>query len=103
MDDEWTPPTQEELAKMAVRRARSDKVSQIMGQYMLKGYRMLDKQCPICSNVLLQTPAAQGGTNYCVSCYDMEPTEEKPKKVINRQLNRLFYFYFISRSRARRK
>ena len=46
---------------------------------------MLDKQCPICSNVLLQTPIAQGGTNYCVSCYDIEPTqnqvEEKPKKV----------------------
>ena len=36
MDDDWTPPTQDELKQMAARRERSNKVSQIMGQYMLK-------------------------------------------------------------------
>ena len=37
-DDDWTPPTEAELKEMADRRARSDKVSKVMGQYMLKGW-----------------------------------------------------------------
>lgn len=71
-------------------RERSNKVSSIMGQYMLKGYRMLDKQCPICFNVLLQTPAAQGATQYCVSCIDLgaatATVKEPPKKVSKAKL-----------------
>ena len=43
-----------------------------MGQYMLKGYRMLDKSCPICGTVLLQTPMSEGGTKYCVGCIDVD-------------------------------
>ena len=71
-DDEWKPPTEEEMREMEKRRARSNKVSKLMGEYMLKGYRMLDKNCPICSTVLLQTPKLEGGVNYCVSCVDVE-------------------------------
>ena len=60
-----------------------------MGQYMLKGYRMLDKSCPICGTVLLQTPMSEGGTKYCVGCidvdggnfsgYSLSPTIDAPK------------------------
>ena len=39
---------------------------------MLRGYRMLDKSCPICATVLLQTPMSEGGTKYCVGCIDVD-------------------------------
>ena len=35
----------------------------------------LDKYCPVCSSILLQTPQAQGGVNYCVSCVDVAAEE----------------------------
>ena len=51
---------------------------------------MLDKQCPICFNVLLQTPVAQGATQYCVSCIDLgaanATVKEPPKKVSKAKL-----------------
>ncbi|CBY35586.1 unnamed protein product [Oikopleura dioica] len=76
MDEcDWTPPSAAEMEVMKQKRNRSDRVSSLMGQYMLKGYRMLDKYCPICSSILLQTPQAQGGTNYCVSCVDVAAEE----------------------------
>ena len=60
-----------------------------MGQYMLKGYRMLDKSCPICGTVLLQTPMSEGGTKYCVGCIDVDggnfsgyTVNEKPKVIL---------------------
>jgi len=71
-DEEWKPPSAEQLAEIEKRRARSNKISQLMGQYMLKGYRMLDKSCPICGTVLLQTPMSEGGTKYCVGCIDVD-------------------------------
>ena len=102
-DEEWKPPSAEQLAEIEKRRARKDyiwniklsfgpsktrpknpfsilmiiqirsnKISQLMGQYMLKGYRMLDKSCPICGTVLLQTPMSEGGTKYCVGCIDVD-------------------------------
>jgi len=40
-DEEWTPPTEAELKVLAARRERSDKISKLMGDYMLKGFRML--------------------------------------------------------------
>ena len=43
-----------------------------MGQYMLKGYRMLDAMCPVCSAVLLQTPISEGGMKYCVGCMEVD-------------------------------
>ncbi len=42
-------PTREELGMMQARRDRSDKISKIMGEYLLKGYRMLDSYCPECT------------------------------------------------------
>jgi len=70
-DGDWKPPTEEEMREIEKRRNRSNKISKIMGEYLLKGYRMLDKNCPICSTVYLQTPKSDGGVNYCVSCVDI--------------------------------
>lgn len=39
---------------------------------MLKGYRMLDAMCPVCSAVLLQTPISEGGMKYCVGCMEVD-------------------------------
>ena len=43
-----------------------------MGQYLLKGYRMLDAMCPVCSAILLQTPIGEGGMKYCVGCMEVD-------------------------------
>ena len=37
MNDEWTPPSAERMREIEIRRERSNKISQLMGQYMLKG------------------------------------------------------------------
>jgi len=42
MDEcDWTPPSAAEMEVMKQKRNRSDRVSSLMGQYMLKGYRMV--------------------------------------------------------------
>ncbi|CAG5088704.1 Oidioi.mRNA.OKI2018_I69.PAR.g11939.t1.cds [Oikopleura dioica] len=76
-DSDWTPPSEAELEILKQKRKRSDRVSALMGQYMLKGYRMFFEiiYCPVCSSILLQTPQAQGGVNYCVSCVDVAAEE----------------------------
>ena len=35
---------------------------------------MLDKVCPVCSNVLLQKPLNMGGEQFCVSCTELAPS-----------------------------
>lgn len=44
----WTPPTEAELKVLQAKRERNDKISSIMGKYLLKGYKMLATSCPIC-------------------------------------------------------
>jgi len=68
-DEEWTPPTEAELKVLAARRERSDKISKLMGDYMLKGYRMLATLCPICECVELQD---RQGAKYCVACQEVD-------------------------------
>ena len=69
---------------LAARRERSDKISKLMGDYMLKvncvyprrssefissqGYRMLATLCPICECVELQD---RQGAKYCVACQEV--------------------------------
>ena len=38
----------EERKRLEERRATQEKVSSMMGDYLLKGYRMLDSYCPTC-------------------------------------------------------
>ena len=47
-DNEWQPPTEAEMKIMQARRERSEKISKIMGAYLLKGYKMLGSNCPEC-------------------------------------------------------
>jgi len=68
-EDEWTPPTEAELKVIAARRERSDKISKLMGDYLLKGYRMLASNCPHCTTVELQD---KRGVKYCVACQEVD-------------------------------
>jgi hypothetical protein len=71
-DEDWVPPTEAELKVLAARRERSDKISKLMGDYMLKGYRMLATMCPLCDCVELQD---RQGTKYCVACQEVDSQE----------------------------
>ena len=44
----WQPPTDAEMKIIQARRERSDKISSIMGEYLLKGYKMLSAVCDVC-------------------------------------------------------
>lgn len=47
-DDGWTPPTEAEMKVIVARRERADKISKLMGEYLLKGYTMLGISCEVC-------------------------------------------------------
>ena len=40
-DDDWTPPSAEQMREIELRREKSNKISQLMGQYMLKGINII--------------------------------------------------------------
>jgi hypothetical protein len=52
-DGDWAPPTDAELKVLAARRERQEKVSKLLGEYLLKGYKMLGMTCPTCEVSLL--------------------------------------------------
>lgn len=68
-EDEWTPPTEAEMKVLAARRERSDKISKLMGDYLLKGFKMLASSCPQCTTVELQD---RQGAKYCVACQEVD-------------------------------
>ena len=45
---DWRPPTEAELKVIEAKRERQDRVSKLMGEYLLKGYKMLGSTCPLC-------------------------------------------------------
>lgn len=45
----WVEPSPEEKQLMAEMRKTRDRISSQMGQYLLKGYKMLDKTCESCA------------------------------------------------------
>lgn len=47
-DESWTPPTEAEQKVIEARRERNNKISSLMGQYLLKGYKMLAITCQLC-------------------------------------------------------
>ncbi len=51
------------------KRERSDKISKLMGDYLLKGYKMLATSCPVCLTVELQD---RTGTKFCVACTEVD-------------------------------
>ena len=48
VDFDWKPPTDAEMKVLQARRERQDRISKIMGEYLLKGYKMLGTTCTEC-------------------------------------------------------
>ncbi|MEQ2278394.1 hypothetical protein XENORESO_017618 [Xenotaenia resolanae] len=63
-------------------RERQDKISKLMGDYLLKGYKMLGDSCEVCGTILLQDRQEK---NYCVSCQELDSDIDKDNPALNPQ------------------
>ncbi|XP_077447665.1 protein ZNRD2 [Stigmatopora argus] len=81
-DFEWEPPTEAEMKVIQARRERQDQISKVMGNYLLKGYKMLGECCDVCGTILLQDRAHK---NYCVSCQELDSDVDKDNPALNAQ------------------
>lgn len=64
------------------RRERQDKISKLMGDYLLKGYRMLADACVECGTILLQDKKQK---EYCVACQELNSDVDKDNPALNPQ------------------
>ncbi|XP_061104753.1 protein ZNRD2 isoform X2 [Conger conger] len=64
------------------RRERQDKISKLMGDYLLKGYKMLGECCDQCGTILLQDKQKK---NYCVACQELDSDVDKDNPALNAQ------------------
>ena len=71
-DLEWVPPSEAEQKIINARRERSDKISKVMGTYLLKGYKMLATCCPKCGTIELED---RQNRKYCVACEEIDCQE----------------------------
>ncbi|XP_047235329.1 protein ZNRD2 isoform X2 [Girardinichthys multiradiatus] len=71
-----------EMKVIQAQRERQDKISKLMGDYLLKGYRMLGDSCEVCDTILLQD---RQQTNYCVSCQELDSDIDKDNPALNPQ------------------
>ncbi|KAM9348623.1 protein ZNRD2 [Symphorus nematophorus] len=53
-----------------------------MGDYLLKGYKMLGECCDACGTILLQDKQQK---NYCVSCQELDSDVDKDNPALNAQ------------------
>ncbi|XP_041657670.1 protein ZNRD2 [Cheilinus undulatus] len=81
-DFEWEPPTEAEMKVIQARRERQDKISKLMGDYLLKGYKMLGDCCDVCGTILLQDRQQK---IYCVSCQELDSDVDKDNPALNAQ------------------
>ncbi|XP_062870468.1 protein ZNRD2 [Trichomycterus rosablanca] len=84
-DDEdlgWEPPSEAEMKVLQARRERQDKISKLMGDYLLKGYKMLGECCDACGTILLQDKQKK---NYCVACQELDSDIDKDNPALNAQ------------------
>jgi uncharacterized Zn finger protein (UPF0148 family) len=80
-EDDWTPPSEAELKVLAAKRERSDKISKRIGDYLLKGYKMLASSCEVCYSIELED---KEGQIYCVACQEIDCHEtSKDDPVLN--------------------
>ncbi|XP_050407317.2 protein ZNRD2 isoform X2 [Patella vulgata] len=79
-DVHWVPPTEAEMKIIEARRERSNKISKLMGDYLLKGYKMLGITCRECETILLQD---RHGSNYCVACSELDSDTDKDDPLKN--------------------
>jgi len=69
---EWKPPTDAELKVIAARQERSNKISKKMGEYLLKGHKMLASCCSVCSTIEMED---KQGVVYCIACNEIDNDE----------------------------
>ncbi|KAG8563493.1 hypothetical protein GDO81_016101 [Engystomops pustulosus] len=81
-DDTWSPPSESDMKILRARRERQDKISRMMGDYLLKGYRMLGESCDMCGTILLQDRQKK---LLCISCQELDSDTEKDNPVLNPQ------------------
>ncbi|XP_073515577.1 protein ZNRD2 isoform X2 [Phyllobates terribilis] len=81
-DDAWSPPSESDMKILRARRDRQDKISRMMGDYLLKGYRMLGESCDTCGTILLQDRQKK---LLCISCQELDSDTEKDNPVLNSQ------------------
>uniref|UniRef100_A0A5K3FED8 Sjogrens syndrome scleroderma autoantigen 1 n=1 Tax=Mesocestoides corti TaxID=53468 RepID=A0A5K3FED8_MESCO len=72
-EDELPKMSRERRAELDRQRRRSDKVSSLMGEYLLKGWRMLGESCTVCDAVMLMN---RDGELYCVGCSEVDKMPE---------------------------
>ena len=77
--------SEEQRAVLEEGRQRSDKISRLMGAYLLKRYRMLSETCYVCKNILLQSPQ---GVKYCVNCEEIEKEPTGTSSSVSQQRQR---------------
>ncbi|KAK9968323.1 hypothetical protein ABG768_002654 [Culter alburnus] len=81
-DFEWEPPSEAEMKVIQARRERQDKISKLMGDYLLKGYKMLGDCCELCGTILLQDKQKK---YYCVACQELDSDVDKDNPALNAQ------------------
>ncbi|TRY99277.1 hypothetical protein DNTS_022827 [Danionella cerebrum] len=81
-DFEWEPPSEAEMKVIQARRERQDKISKLMGDYLLKGFKMLGECCELCGTILLQDKQKK---NYCVACQELDSDLDKDNPALNAQ------------------
>ncbi|KAG0719278.1 Sjoegren syndrome/scleroderma autoantigen 1 [Chionoecetes opilio] len=87
LEDEftWTPPSESELKVIEARRDRNNKISALMGQYLLKGYKMLATCCPVCDCVLLEDRVKE---KFCVGCLEVDADTKKDNPAVSEEAAR---------------
>ncbi|XP_064359339.1 protein ZNRD2 [Dromaius novaehollandiae] len=78
----WEPPPEAERKVLAARRERQERISHAMGEYLLRGYRMLGECCPDCGTILLQDKQRQ---LYCVACQELDSDADKDDPALSAQ------------------
>ncbi|XP_021494186.1 protein ZNRD2 [Meriones unguiculatus] len=81
-DFAWEPPTEAETKVLQARRERQDRISRLMGDYLLRGYRMLGDTCADCGTILLQDKQRK---IYCVACQELDSDVDKDNPALNAQ------------------
>ncbi|XP_028917053.1 protein ZNRD2 [Ornithorhynchus anatinus] len=78
----WEPPSEAETKVLQARRERQDRISRLMGDYLLRGYRMLGETCAECGTILLQDKQKK---LYCVACQELNSDVDKDNPALNAQ------------------
>uniref|UniRef100_G3TX26 Zinc ribbon domain containing 2 n=1 Tax=Loxodonta africana TaxID=9785 RepID=G3TX26_LOXAF len=87
VDFSWEPPTEAETKVLQARRERQDRISRLMGDYLLRGYRMLGETCSDCGTILLQDKQRK---IYCVACQELDSDVDKDNPVLDSECQAAF-------------